>query len=134
MSKRILIIYDEAELISGLKEALLDRGHYVVVAADSALGAVSLMLSSYDLVITGLILPGIDGWEVISQARKTYGGRIKIAALSRGLGQRLPARIALDVAICAGADAAFEYPGDTLALIANIESLLSETPKPAIAA
>ena len=134
MSKRILIIYDEPELISGLKEALLGQGHCVVLATDSAMGALSLMLDSYDLVITGLILPGIDGWEVIRQARRKHGEGIKLVALSRGLGRRLPARIALDVAVCAGADAAFEFPSDDPAFVAKIEALLSSTAKAAIAA
>ena len=65
----ILIVDDEALIRETLRLNLLDQGH-VVEAAASGEEALGLLDREYDLIITDLIMDGIDGLEVLRQAKQ----------------------------------------------------------------
>lgn len=68
--KRILVVDDDDNLRLVLRETLLSC-NYDVDVVDSGYAALSrLKESSFDLIITDLMMPGIKGIELISEAKK----------------------------------------------------------------
>ena len=71
MAERLLIVEDEDTLCASLQRVFTHAG-YAVDRADSAEAAFQLLESStYDLIITDIILPGISGIDLLRKYRKT---------------------------------------------------------------
>ncbi len=70
MNARILVIDDEPAIRSSLTKFLRDRkGHRVDAAVDGAEGWERLEGAEYDLVLTDLVMPKVNGLELIERAR-----------------------------------------------------------------
>lgn len=67
MSK-ILIIDDEIDLVNLLKDSLENRGHTVLTAFDGEEG-IRKAKEQPDIIILDIMMPGIDGYEVIRRIR-----------------------------------------------------------------
>ena len=66
---RILIIEDEAKTIEYLRQGLSEHG-YVVDSAENGTDGLHLATTNdYDLVILDVMLPGLDGWDVLKEIR-----------------------------------------------------------------
>jgi two-component system, sensor histidine kinase and response regulator len=61
----ILLIEDEARLRHNLQTLLQSEGYHVTVAQNGAEGIKRLRQETFDLVITDLVMPGIDGFQVL---------------------------------------------------------------------
>ena len=61
----ILIIEDEARLRDNLQTLLQSEGYHVTTAQNGAEGIKRLRQESFDLVITDLVMPEIDGFQVL---------------------------------------------------------------------
>jgi CheY-like chemotaxis protein len=61
----ILLIEDEARLRDNLQTLLQSEGYHVMVAQNGAEGIKRLRHESFDLVITDLVMPEIDGFQVL---------------------------------------------------------------------
>jgi len=82
--KHLLLVEDEAPLREAVAEQLSDRG-FTVVQADSAERALeSLADFAFDIVITDLRLPGLDGTRVIEAAVDRYPDIIGIVITGYG--------------------------------------------------
>ncbi len=68
---RILVIDDEENIRSTLEEFLALNGYDVATAVDGSDGLDRLGRESYDLVLTDLNMPGVDGIAVIEWAKET---------------------------------------------------------------
>jgi DNA-binding NtrC family response regulator len=80
----LLLIDDEATLRGLMAERLGERG-FEVVEADSGERALELLDQfAFDIVITDLRLPGIDGSRVIEAARDRYPGIVAIVITGFG--------------------------------------------------
>ena len=80
----LLFIDDEAALRGLMAERLTERG-FEVVEADSGERALELLDQfAFDIVITDLRLPGIDGSRVIEAARERYPGIVAIVITGFG--------------------------------------------------
>jgi signal transduction histidine kinase/ActR/RegA family two-component response regulator len=66
----LLVVDDEPQLRTFLKDALGERGFSVEVAADGEGAVDKVRTKSFDVAICDLKLPGIDGVETISRIRK----------------------------------------------------------------
>ncbi len=66
---RILVVDDEEGVRSFVAESLLTEGHTVVQAASGEEALAVARESSFDLVVTDLRMPGIDGLEVLETLR-----------------------------------------------------------------
>ena len=69
---RILVVDDEENLRDVLVEVLMRDGHEVDSAADGSEGLLRLQGSRYDLVITDLRMPGIEGPALYEALRRQY--------------------------------------------------------------
>ena len=80
----LLFIDDEATLRGLMAERLTERG-FEVVEADTGERALELLDQfAFDIVITDLRLPGIDGSRVIEAARERYPGIVAIVITGFG--------------------------------------------------
>ncbi len=69
----ILIVEDEAKMQRLLQLSLSDEGYSVQTASDAESGLRLLRQSKFDLVITDLKLPGMDGLEFLQAVKRTDG-------------------------------------------------------------
>lgn len=81
MSPRVLVVEDNANLADGLRHNLELEGHTVVIAGDGAEAVRRVRDARPDLVILDLMLPGLDGYEVL-RAIRTGGSRVPVMILS----------------------------------------------------
>ena len=67
---RILIVEDEPDLQRGLARALRDEGYAVDAAANGPDGLFNAEGTDYDAILLDVMLPGLDGWEVLRRLRQ----------------------------------------------------------------
>jgi len=78
MSKSIMIVEDEETLRESIKRIFIKEG-YAVEAVESAEGGLALLESNlYDVVISDIILPGMDGIEMLTKVREQVPDQIFI--------------------------------------------------------
>ena len=65
----ILLIEDELQLRANLQILLQSAGYQVTTAANGAEGLQQLREQPFDLVITDLVMPGVDGFQVMDYLR-----------------------------------------------------------------
>lgn len=123
--KHVLIV-DDDPVARQLVRAVMQNYDVDITDAESGAEALAnMMWRDYDLIVTDLIMRGIDGWAVIQQARKTKCGS-KVVAMSGGLGGQLPASRALAAASKLGADSIIAKPLDPVALEIELHDLLAD--------
>ncbi|MFD6437590.1 response regulator transcription factor [Streptomyces venezuelae] len=113
----LLVVEDDPDLGLALR-TVLDRAGYETVLAEDGQTALRLLFAERPaLMILDLVLPGLDGWEVLDRTRDMtdlpvliLSGRTSPAERVRGLR--------------AGADDYVTKPFDTQELLARIEALL----------
>ena len=66
----ILVVDDDAALLQSLKEILEAEGYEVTTAADGESGLRCLKAQAFDLVLSDLALPGLDGMELLKYLRR----------------------------------------------------------------
>jgi putative nucleotidyltransferase with HDIG domain len=73
MKVRILVIDDESEIRNLLKEVLLTEGYEVAVTSNGAEALEVLKKQSvYDIVLTDIRMPTMDGIELMNEIRKSW--------------------------------------------------------------
>jgi len=88
MAKKILIIEDDKFLRELIGQKLLKEGYDIVEAVDGEKGLKSIKDEKPDLVLLDLILPGMDGFEVLTKIKKDSDiAEIPVIILSN-LGQK----------------------------------------------
>src|SRR4051812_12785691 len=68
---KVLIVEDEPDLMRGLAQALREEGYAVDTAADGEDGIFKAESWDYDALVLDVMLPGLDGWEILKRLRKT---------------------------------------------------------------
>lgn len=66
---RLLVVEDEPHLRLSLAQALSEAGYAVDTASDGAEGLHQALSWDYDAVVLDVMLPSIDGWEVLTRLR-----------------------------------------------------------------
>ncbi len=74
MAKKILIIEDDKFLRELISQKLIKEGYDIIEAADGEKGIKSASEDKPDLVLLDLILPGIDGFEVLARLKQSSSG------------------------------------------------------------
>ena len=67
---RILVIEDEAKTAKFLKKGLAEAGFVVDVAGHGLDGLHLAQESQFDLLVLDVMLPGLDGWQVLTRLRE----------------------------------------------------------------
>ena len=68
---RILIVEDEPDLLASLAQALREEGYAVDTAADGEDGFYKAENYDYDAIVLDVMLPKLDGWEILKRLRQT---------------------------------------------------------------
>ena len=68
---RILVIEDNAKLAGHLKRGLEESGYVADIAADGIDGRHLAIEGEYDLVLLDVMLPGIDGFALLAELRRS---------------------------------------------------------------
>ncbi|MCX6849322.1 MAG: response regulator, partial [Verrucomicrobia bacterium] len=66
---RLLLIEDEPDLLSGLTRALRRAGYSVDTSEDGEDGLFKALEIDYDAIVLDVMLPRMDGWDVLTQLR-----------------------------------------------------------------
>lgn len=114
---KLLLVDDDATLAAMLREFLELQGFAVTIAADGESGLAQLQHNLPDLVILDIMLPGIDGFEVLRQLRDEHDMPV-IMLTARG---SEPDRI---LGLMRGADDYLPKPFNPLELTARIRAVL----------
>ena len=69
-ARKILIIEDDPVLLRGLRDNLEASGYQVRTAKDGQQGLEALLNEAPDLMLLGLMLPKLDGYEICRRARE----------------------------------------------------------------
>ena len=68
---RILVVEDDARLLKSLAKALREEGYAVDPAADGEEGLYKAQNCDYDAIVLDVMLPRLDGWQLLAELRKT---------------------------------------------------------------
>jgi two-component system, OmpR family, response regulator len=66
---RVLVVEDEPDLLASLVRALREDGYAVDGAADGDEGLFKALSADYDALLLDLMLPKVDGWELLRRLR-----------------------------------------------------------------
>jgi len=83
-ANRILLVDDEPAILEVLRQALIAEGFEVVTAANGNEAVEQAKLQVFDLVLTDLIMPEMDGIQTMLELRAVHPG-IRIIAMSGGI-------------------------------------------------
>jgi len=67
---RVLLVEDEPDLLGSLLKALREDGYAADGAADGPDGLFKAENYDYDAIILDIMLPGMDGWELMRRLRR----------------------------------------------------------------
>ncbi|MFE1551976.1 response regulator transcription factor [Streptomyces sp. NPDC058718] len=114
---RLLIVEDDPDLALALRVLLTRHGYEVSVAADGREGLRLLFAERPSLMVLDVVLPELDGWEVLDRTRDMSD--LPVLVLS-GLGD-VDDRVR---GLRSGADDYLVKPFDRTELLARVEALL----------
>jgi len=78
----ILVIEDEVNVSSFIRQGLQEEGHIVDVAYDGALGLSLACSNIYDVIVLDVILPHMNGLEFCKRFRESHGFSVPILMLT----------------------------------------------------
>ncbi|MCI0504920.1 MAG: response regulator, partial [Gammaproteobacteria bacterium] len=80
---RILVVDDEEHIANLIRDCLIAEGHEVITANNGLLAYHIIKKSDFDLLVTDIIMPEMDGLELIQKVKKIKP-RTRIIAMSAG--------------------------------------------------
>jgi len=121
---RLLIVDDDVELCSLLSEFLRREGYTVETVNNGSAGLARASQGGYDLLVLDVMLPGMDGFEILRRLRQT--SRLPVLMLT-ARGEDVDRIVGLEL----GADDYLSKPFNPRELAARIKAILRRTePKP----
>lgn len=117
----ILIVDDDSSIRLLFKQFLEGEGYKVSLASDGQEGIALLKQQKPDLIITDILMPEMDGLEIVREVRKHHSS-IPIIAISGGM--RSGQINFLSHARTFGACRVFEKPISLAALLTAVKELL----------
>lgn len=122
--KRVLVIDDDETLLEVMREVLGASGFEVEVARHGFLAGYLIGHRRPDAIVLDIMMPGLDGYEVLSLMRRRAEARsIPVVACTSLKGPEAEARIR-----GAGFDAYVRKPIDFRALLRTLEELVDRKP------
>lgn len=114
---RLLVVEDEPDLLAGLAQALRKQGYAVDTAKDGEEGLYKATATDYDAVILDVMLPRLDGWEVLGRLRAFKSTPVLLLTARDRSSDRVRG---LD----GGADDYLVKPFDTAELLARLRAII----------
>lgn len=114
---RLLLVEDEPDLLSGLLRALRKEGYSVDAASDGEEGLHKATSAEYDAIVLDVMLPKLDGWEVLARLRGAKETPVLMLTARDATADRVRG---LD----AGADDYLVKPFDVPELLARLRALI----------
>jgi two-component system, OmpR family, response regulator len=121
---RILLIEDDQQTASMVREGLTSHGHEVDVAADGNAGLKKAIVEPFDVLVVDRMLPGLDGLQLVESVRRAavQSGVILLTAVG-GIEDRI-------AGLEGGADDYLVKPFAMGELLARIAALGRRPPAP----
>ena len=114
---RLLLVEDEPELLRSLAAALREDGFAVDGAADGADGLDKALCTEYDAIILDVMLPKLDGWEVLRRLREKKSTPVLMLTARDRTTDRVRG-------LNSGADDYLVKPFDLAELLARVRALI----------
>jgi two-component system response regulator CpxR len=114
---RILIVDDDEELAGLLSELLTREGFRVDMQHDGLKGLAAALGGGYDLMVLDVMLPGLDGFEILRRVRRE--SRLPVLMLT-ARGEDEDRIIGLEL----GADDYLPKPFNTRELVARVRAIM----------
>jgi len=114
---RLLIVEDDPDLQSVLVRSARKEGYSVDAASDGEEALYKAQATAYDAIVLDMMLPLLDGWEVLSRLRKTRTTPVLILTARDRSTDRVRG---LDI----GADDYVVKPFDTPELFARLRAII----------
>jgi two-component system, OmpR family, response regulator len=114
---RLLVVEDEADLRRGLEQALREEGYAVDGAWDGADALYKAETWEYDAIVLDIMLPGLDGWEILRRLREKKKVPVLLLTARDGVRDRVRG---LDL----GAEDYLVKPFDLGELLARVRALI----------
>ncbi|WP_426215796.1 heavy metal response regulator transcription factor [Pseudomonas sp. DWRC2-2] len=118
---RILVVEDEAKTADYLHNALTESGYVVEVALDGLEGQYLAQESEFDLIILDVMLPGLDGWQLLQIIRRKWQTPVLFLTARDSVEDRVKG-------LEAGADDYLVKPFSYAELLARVRTLLRRGP------
>lgn len=115
---RVLVIDDNQDALDVIDTYLRDAGHDVIATNCPKAGMQHISEGDIDVLLTDIVMPDIDGIQVIKQLRNNHPN-LWIVAISGG-GPHLAANYALNTSQAFGADRTLYKPFQKKELLAAI--------------
>lgn len=122
--KNILVADDEEHISNLISDCLKSDGYKVRCVDNGLLAYNTLRESEFDLLITDIVMPDMDGLELIQKAKNLYPN-IKIIAISAG-GDLIEPDLYLNPAKTFGADHRLNKPFELDDLMSKVAELIGE--------
>ncbi len=120
---RIVVVEDDDAIREGVCAALRAAGHEPLEAADGDTGLAAARRPGVGLVLLDLMLPKMDGMDVLRALRQTHGSLPVIVLTARGSEDERVAGLE------AGADDYVVKPFSAKELMARVEAVLRRSPE-----
>lgn len=95
--KNILLVEDDPFLIDIYTTKLKEAGFEVEVAKDGQVALKCLSRKKPDLLVLDIVLPHIDGWEILKKIREEDQFKDLLVMILSNLGQRQEVKKGLDL-------------------------------------
>jgi DNA-binding response OmpR family regulator len=115
---KILLVEDEAHVVSFIKKGLSEDGFDLTVAFDGNMGLQMFETNNFDLIILDIMLPGMNGLEVCKAIRKTNQTVPVLFLTALGTSENIV------LGLETGADDYLVKPFKFIELVARVKSLL----------
>jgi two-component system OmpR family response regulator len=114
---RVLIVEDEPDLLASLAQALREEGYAVDTADNGDDGLFNAEGTDYDAIVLDVMLPRLDGWEVLARLRENKSTPVLLLTARDATRDRVRG---LD----GGADDYLVKPFDVTELLARLRVML----------
>jgi DNA-binding response OmpR family regulator len=123
MTRKVLIVDDEPNIVISLEFLLQQSGYEVGIARDGEEALAQMIAFQPDLVLLDIMLPLRSGFEVCQKIRENSAwDRVKVIMLS-AKGRELE----VSKGLALGADAYITKPFSTKALVEQVRALLASS-------
>ena len=120
---KVLLVEDDRGVSGFIAKGLKEKNYLVDVALDGEKGLLLALSQSYDIIILDIMLPKIDGWEILQNIRKEQVKTPVIFLTAKDTKQNIVKGLEL------GADDYIVKPFSFVELLARIQAIIRRDKK-----